>query len=281
MTRINAREKEVMSEPDPEQVGQPDPPEQMSTEEWTKLRQGKAPHAHVPARPDDSADPLFDEFWDAYPRKVGKGAARRAWRKALRSGADLEQVIVAAGCFRTQCFAQRTEARFIPHPANWLSSERYGDETAAQGETATLPIEPPRSPGCLNDEQLLAMVIRLTSDQDHPVTTASAIIHAVRQQATLNGVVSFPEVDEERGRHLAELPYPDYLLTPEWQERRRIILKRAGYRCQVCNRDRQLHVHHRTYERRGVELPGDLTALCDECHALFHGKGLIPDEPAA
>jgi hypothetical protein len=75
-----------------------------------------------------------------------------------------------------------------------------------------------------------------------------------------------------RADYLAAMPYADYLLTPEWQERRQAALDRAGRRCQVCNTPRRLHVHHRTYERRGRELPGDLTVLCDRCHALFHGK---------
>jgi hypothetical protein len=59
---------------------------------------------------------------------------------------------------------------------------------------------------------------------------------------------------EERDRELRTMPYRDYLLTPEWAERRKAALKRARYACQVCNRQRPLHVHHRTYERRGVEL---------------------------
>lgn len=80
----------------------------------------------------------------------------------------------------------------------------------------------------------------------------------------------------KRLQDLRTMPYKQYLQTPEWQERRKAALKRAGYKCQVCNRSRQLHTHHRTYERRGAELARDLIVLCDECHALYHGKGLLP-----
>jgi rubredoxin len=86
------------------------------------------------------------------------------------------------------------------------------------------------------------------------------------------------EYDKARQAREAELrtmPYREYLRTEEWQERRRGALKRAGHRCQVCDRSRQLHVHHRTYERRGAELARDLIVLCDECHALYHRKGLL------
>lgn len=84
---------------------------------------------------------------------------------------------------------------------------------------------------------------------------------------------------QHRDDELRTMPYKQYLLTSEWQERRKAALKRAGYSCQVCNRRRTLHVHHRTYERRGVELARDLIALCDECHALYHGKGLLASHP--
>lgn len=73
-----------------------------------------------------------------------------------------------------------------------------------------------------------------------------------------------------REAELASMPYEAYLRSPEWQARRRAALARAGHRCQVCNATAQLQVHHRTYERRGREEPGDLTVLCDGCHGRHH-----------
>lgn len=79
-----------------------------------------------------------------------------------------------------------------------------------------------------------------------------------------------------RVRELRVMPYKDYLLTPEWQERRKARLKAARYRCQVCNAgNRVLNVHHRTYKRRGDEEPRDLIVLCEECHHLFHRNGSL------
>lgn len=63
--------------------------------------------------------------------------------------------------------------------------------------------------------------------------------------------------------------YQAYLKTIAWKERRTAALRRAGYRCQVCNGSDRLEVHHRTYERIGQEDPADLTVLCHECHELF------------
>lgn len=73
-------------------------------------------------------DASFDRFWVAYPRKVAKGAARKAWATAVKNGADPEHVITAAAAHRNRHAAARTETRFIPHPATWLNSERWDDE---------------------------------------------------------------------------------------------------------------------------------------------------------
>jgi hypothetical protein len=76
------------------------------------------------------------------------------------------------------------------------------------------------------------------------------------------------------------MPYQKYLLTRGWAKKRRQALKRAGRRCQVCNAGSGLDVHHRTYERRGAELPGDLTVLCRACHDVFHKNGQLAVLPA-
>lgn len=75
---------------------------------------------------------------------------------------------------------------------------------------------------------------------------------------------------EARQIELATMPYADYLKTPEWQERRATHLKRAHFKCQVCNSGGVLDVHHRTYERRGQENYNDLIVLCRSCHGKFH-----------
>lgn len=69
---------------------------------------------------------------------------------------------------------------------------------------------------------------------------------------------------------LAEMPYRDYLKTPHWIEFSAAAKRRSGERCQLCNCGGQLHTHHRTYERRGRELFGDVIVLCKSCHEKFH-----------
>jgi 5-methylcytosine-specific restriction endonuclease McrA len=65
--------------------------------------------------------------------------------------------------------------------------------------------------------------------------------------------------------------YEDYILSRRWRETALRALRRAGFRCQVCNDGEcQLDVHHRTYQRLGREREMDLTVLCRDCHELFH-----------
>ena len=76
----------------------------------------------------------FAEFWRAYPRKVGKAAAERAF---LKAGVPVETLIAAIA--RHQRTPQWTKdgGQFIPHPASWLNGKRWEDEIAAAPQTAS------------------------------------------------------------------------------------------------------------------------------------------------
>jgi len=75
---------------------------------------------------------LFDEFWELYPRKVGKGAARKAWDK-LQLTADLAEIIAKA-IRKQRSWDQWTRdgGQYIPHPATWLNQQRWEDEGMQQ-----------------------------------------------------------------------------------------------------------------------------------------------------
>lgn len=72
--------------------------------------------------------------------------------------------------------------------------------------------------------------------------------------------------------------YQEYLQSDHWKRLTEETKRLAGYRCQVCNADGELHTHHRTYERKGDEFQGDLVALCPKCHTLFHDKRIKSQE---
>jgi hypothetical protein len=72
------------------------------------------------------------------------------------------------------------------------------------------------------------------------------------------------------GENTMDVNYQDYIKSSKWKEKSEAAKKRAGYRCQVCNDENFLNVHHRTYENLGNENDNDLTVLCASCHEKFH-----------
>lgn len=69
----------------------------------------------------------FDRFWQAYPRRVGKGDARRAFGKAIGK-TSLAVILKALEWQRHQPGWMKDGGEFIPHPSTWLNQERWDDE---------------------------------------------------------------------------------------------------------------------------------------------------------
>lgn len=72
-------------------------------------------------------DAQFDQFWDIYPRKVGKIDARKSWNKA-RQTVSAEEII--AGAERYALERAGEDHGFTAHPATWLNQGRWMDEPA-------------------------------------------------------------------------------------------------------------------------------------------------------
>lgn len=70
---------------------------------------------------------FFLDFWSMYPRRVGKPAAKKALRAALRKGAVATVIEHGLGAWIEFWKASRTEPGFIPYPATWLNQERWND----------------------------------------------------------------------------------------------------------------------------------------------------------
>lgn len=67
----------------------------------------------------------FDEFWSAYPMKVGKVAARRNFDRAVKSGADQGEIIAGAKRYAS---SENVRRGYIKHPQGWLTDGRWADE---------------------------------------------------------------------------------------------------------------------------------------------------------
>ena len=73
-------------------------------------------------------DQRFDQFWDAYPRKVGKADARKAWKKAKITAEIFEKIMTSIAASKESDQWQREAGRYIPNPSTWINQGRWDDE---------------------------------------------------------------------------------------------------------------------------------------------------------
>ena len=72
------------------------------------------------------AEAAFADFWSAYPKKVGKGAALKAFKKLKASAYPL--LVPAIERQKRSAQWQKDGGQYIPNPATWLNQERWLDE---------------------------------------------------------------------------------------------------------------------------------------------------------
>lgn len=70
----------------------------------------------------------FSEFWTAYPKKQGKGAAWNAWRKLRPDTSLLAKMIASIQAHQSDPQWLKDQGQFIPFPATWLNQRRFEDE---------------------------------------------------------------------------------------------------------------------------------------------------------
>jgi uncharacterized protein YdaU (DUF1376 family) len=77
----------------------------------------------------------FDAFWKSYPRKVGKRAAQKAWRK-LKLDAECNKVLEAIARMKQSEQWKRDGGQYIPHPATFLNRGGQDDQPKVDRSTA-------------------------------------------------------------------------------------------------------------------------------------------------
>lgn len=91
----------------------------------------------------------FDDFWDAYPRKLDRGHAEKAWAKIIKDNPALDSALVIDAAMRFASKTKGSDPKFIAYGATWLNGKRWLDEdvdlAADDGgwQTHWTPPEPP------------------------------------------------------------------------------------------------------------------------------------------
>lgn len=79
-------------------------------------------------RPEPSVqNDRFDDFWTTYPKKVGKGQARKAYTTAVKK-VDGGTLMEKLELFKAHHEKLGTDKRYIPNASTWLNGERWDDE---------------------------------------------------------------------------------------------------------------------------------------------------------
>ena len=73
----------------------------------------------------------FEKFWEAYPRKVGKDAARKAFDKRKPDDLLLTSMLRSIEIQARSEGWRKDGGQFIPHPSTWLNEGRWQDEAVS------------------------------------------------------------------------------------------------------------------------------------------------------
>lgn len=113
----------------------------------------------------------FEAFLALYPRKTGKDAAWKAWRKRSHEMPEYDEL---AAIIERQCHCeqwQRDGGQYIPNPATWINQGRWkdGDNAGTNGpglRDARAALAPPGPPDLTDEEWQKAQVTRRQLEAD-------------------------------------------------------------------------------------------------------------------
>lgn len=79
----------------------------------------------------------FDRFWEAYPWKVGKKAARLEWDKINPDDALTDRIVQAVERHKRSPRWLRDNGQAIPDPERYIKKERWNDDYTPPGPSAS------------------------------------------------------------------------------------------------------------------------------------------------
>lgn len=80
--------------------------------------------------------PGFDKFWAAYPKKVSKGHAEKAWSRIRPTQKLVDEMLEAIAAAKKSKDWKKNNGEFIPNPATWLNGKRWQDEISLENSVA-------------------------------------------------------------------------------------------------------------------------------------------------
>src|SRR4030042_1264728 len=75
----------------------------------------------------------FSQFWTAYPKKIGKKAALKAWLKA-KDKPPIKNIIQSIEHQKTSNQWQKENGEYIPLPTTWINQGRWDDDISSYSQ---------------------------------------------------------------------------------------------------------------------------------------------------
>lgn len=94
----------------------------------TSVQRSSSTSSKPSSKPDPADLARFGEFYDPYPRHEARGAAERAWAKAL-ARAPAQTIIDGAKRYAELCEREARARKYRKLPATWLNADCWADET--------------------------------------------------------------------------------------------------------------------------------------------------------
>jgi hypothetical protein len=101
----------------------------INTQSW-KFKTGFATREETKMVSQYPAD--FEAFWNAYPRRIAKKAAFKAFECAVREGAEIEKILSSVAAYKRWLSNPDTWRPEPAHPTTWLNQGRWDDELEDQ-----------------------------------------------------------------------------------------------------------------------------------------------------
>jgi len=77
----------------------------------------------------------FEEFWQAYPKKKGKGAALKAWKATKSIRPETFKLVLVVGKLSESHDWTKDGGKWVPNPATWLNAHGWADELPLGGRS--------------------------------------------------------------------------------------------------------------------------------------------------
>lgn len=126
----------------------PDKPKSAHTEAESDTDTEADTEAFPPKVTQGTVEPTpFDTFWKAYPKKMSKGTAKKAFDKAIKI-TSLDTILEAIGRLSKSVNWIKEKGKYIPYPATWLNAMGWEDEATPVGTKDQLQLDM----ACLGEE---------------------------------------------------------------------------------------------------------------------------------